>query len=112
MHSREQLANDLRRLEVGSGDTGMVHASVRAVGEVAGAPDEIHLALKDVLTAEGTLMRYASCARYYDEVGRGSLTKDQSVTVAKSHTLKTPSRPGVNECNRLFTSTIALPPFA
>jgi len=77
MHSKERLANDLRRLGISSGDTVMVHASVRAVGEVAGGPDQIHLALKDALTAEGTLMMYASCPRYYDEVGRGSLTEEQ-----------------------------------
>jgi aminoglycoside 3-N-acetyltransferase len=77
MHSREQLANDLRRLGLGAGDTVMLHASVRAVGEVAGGPDQIHLALKDVLTPDGTLMMYASCPRYYDEVGRGNLTKVQ-----------------------------------
>ena len=52
----------------------MVHASVRAVGEIAGGPDEIHLALKDALTPEGTLLMYASCPQYYDEVGRGNLT--------------------------------------
>jgi len=56
------------------GDTVMLHASVRAVGEIAGGPDQIHLALKSVLTSEGTLMMYASCPRYYDEVGRGNLT--------------------------------------
>ena len=39
----------------------MVHASVRSVGEVAGGPDQIHLALKDALTPDGTLMMYASC---------------------------------------------------
>ncbi len=55
----------------------MVHASIRAVGEVAGGPDQIHLALKDALTADGTLMMYASCPAYYDEVGRGHLRATQ-----------------------------------
>lgn len=49
----------------------MVHASVRSVGEIAGGPDQIHLALKDALTGAGTLMMYASCPDYYDDVGRG-----------------------------------------
>lgn len=49
----------------------MVHASVRAVGEVAGGPDQIHLALKDALTDTGTLLMYAGCPDHYDEVGRG-----------------------------------------
>jgi aminoglycoside 3-N-acetyltransferase len=55
----------------------MVHASVRAVGEIAGGPDQIHLAVKDVLTPDGTLIMYAGCPRYYDEVGRGNLTTDE-----------------------------------
>ena len=49
----------------------MVHASVRAVGEVAGGPDQIHLALKDALTTAGTLLMYVGCPDHYDEVGRG-----------------------------------------
>jgi aminoglycoside 3-N-acetyltransferase len=77
MHSREELANGFRRLGIGSGMTVMVHASVRAVGEVAGGPDQIHLALKDALADDGTLLMYASCPRYYDEIGRGNLTAEQ-----------------------------------
>ena len=48
----------------------MLHASVRAVGPVAGGPDQIHLALKDALTDKGTLIMYASCPQHVDEVGR------------------------------------------
>jgi aminoglycoside 3-N-acetyltransferase len=59
------------------GDVVMVHASVRAIGDVAGGPDEIHLAIKDAITADGTLVMYASCPRYFDEVGRGNLTPEQ-----------------------------------
>ena len=77
MHSTQELADDFRRLGIKAGDTVMLHASVRAVGEVAGGPDQIHLALKSVLTSQGTLMMYASCPRYYDEVGRGNLTPEQ-----------------------------------
>lgn len=77
MYSREQLANGFRKLGIAPADTVMLHASVRAVGEIAGGPDQIHLALKDALTYEGTLMMYASCPRYYDEVGRGNLTPEQ-----------------------------------
>ena len=51
----------------------MVHASVRAIGEIAGGPDQIHLALKDVLTAIGTMVMYASSAAGYDDIGRGHL---------------------------------------
>jgi aminoglycoside 3-N-acetyltransferase len=76
---RKRLAADFRALGVEPGDTIMLHASVRAVGEVAGGPDEIHLALKDALTPDGTLMMYASCPRYVDELGRGNLTAAEEV---------------------------------
>ena len=59
----------------------MLHASVRAVGEVAGGPDEIHLALKDALTGDGTLLMYAGCPRYVDEVGRGNLSASEEAEV-------------------------------
>jgi aminoglycoside 3-N-acetyltransferase len=55
----------------------MLHASVRAVGAVAGGPDQIHLALKDALTPAGTLIMYASCPAHTDEIGRGNLTPDE-----------------------------------
>jgi aminoglycoside 3-N-acetyltransferase len=77
MYSRPQLAADFRALGVAPGDVVMMHASVRAAGAIAGGPDEIHLALKDALTADGTLMMYAGCPRYVDEVGRGNLSPDE-----------------------------------
>lgn len=81
MHSRRGLTADLLALGIAPGDVVMVHASVRAVGEVAGGPDEIHLALKDALTAEGTLLMYAGCPRYVDEVGRGNLSPAEEAEV-------------------------------
>src|SRR4029453_10603375 len=77
MLSRDGLARGFRDLGVTPGHTVMVHASIRAVGEVAGGPDQIHLALKDALTPDGTLMMYASCPEYYDEVGRGHLSAER-----------------------------------
>jgi aminoglycoside 3-N-acetyltransferase len=77
MYSRQELADCFRALGVAAGDTVMLHASIRAVGPIAGGPDQIHLALKDALTTDGTLMMYASCPEFYDEVGRGHLSPDQ-----------------------------------
>jgi aminoglycoside 3-N-acetyltransferase len=77
MHDRAQLVADLRTLGLAPADTVMVHASVRAVGEIAGGPDEIHLAIKEVIKPTGTLMMYASCPRYVDEIGRGNLSPAQ-----------------------------------
>jgi aminoglycoside 3-N-acetyltransferase len=81
MYSRRSLAEDFRRLGVMNGETIMLHASVRAVGPVAGGPDMIHLALKDALTERGTLMMLAGCPSHYDEVGRGNLTPEQEAEV-------------------------------
>jgi len=81
MHSRAKLATDLRALGLTPGDVVMVHASVRAVGEVAGGPDEIHLAIKEAITPSGTMFMYASCPRYVDEIGRGNLTAEQEAEV-------------------------------
>ncbi len=44
MYSKQALENDFRKLGIKATDTLMLHASVRAVGEVAGGPDQIHLA--------------------------------------------------------------------
>src|SRR4051794_37923653 len=74
MYSRQHLADGFRGLGLTAGATVMVHASIRSVGPIAGGPDQIHLALKDVLTTQGTLMMYVSCPEHYDEVGRGNLT--------------------------------------
>lgn len=76
MYSRAELAEDFRALGIAPGATLMVHASVRAVGPIAGGPDQIHLALKDAVTDAGTLMMYASCPDGYDEVGSGHLSTD------------------------------------
>jgi aminoglycoside 3-N-acetyltransferase len=81
VHSRAELADGFRALGVRPGDTVMLHASVRAVGSIAGGPDQIHLALKDALTPGGTLMMYASCPEGYDDVGRGHLTPAQERTL-------------------------------
>ena len=81
MYSRQQLAAGFRSLGVKPGDSVMLHASVRAVGDIAGGPDQIHLALKDALTSDGTLIMYAGCPRYYDEVGRGNLDPSEEQEV-------------------------------
>jgi aminoglycoside 3-N-acetyltransferase len=85
MWSREELARGFVELGVTSGDVVMLHASVRSVGEVAGGPDQIHIALRDVLGPGGTLMMYVGCPSYYDDVGRGVLTAAQEQEVLAKH---------------------------
>lgn len=74
MHTRDSLAKDLRRLGIGGGDTVMLHASVRAVGRVAGGPDEILWALARAVGDDGTILMYAGCDGAFDHVGRGMMT--------------------------------------
>jgi len=81
MLTRQDLAFDLSSLGIACGDVVMVHASLRALGEVAGGPDQVHLAIKDVITDRGTMFMYASCPAYVDEVGRGNLTPEQEAEV-------------------------------
>ena len=81
MLTRSQLVGDLVALGIAAGDVVMVHASLRAVGEIAGGPDEVHLAIKDVITERGTMFMYASCPAYVDDVGRGNLAPDEQAEV-------------------------------
>lgn len=83
MWSRQELARDFRSLGVVERSVVMLHASVRAVGEIAGGPDQIHLALRDALGADGTVMMYVGVSDYYDEVGRGHLTAEQEREILK-----------------------------
>ena len=81
MLTRKQIAADVASLGISASDVVMVHASLRAIGEVAGGPDEVHLAIKEVITDRGTMVMYASCPAYVDEVGRGNLTPEQEADV-------------------------------
>jgi aminoglycoside 3-N-acetyltransferase len=81
MHTRSHLVDQLRALGLARGDTVMVHAGLRAVGPVAGGPDEVHLAIKDVVTPDGTMVMFASCPDLVDDIGRGRLTPAQEAEV-------------------------------
>lgn len=75
----------LSGLGVRAGDTVVLHASARSVGEVAGGPDQIHLALRDAVGPRGTLMMYVGCPKYYDDIGRGHLTTTQENEILEKH---------------------------
>lgn len=70
--TRDTLAGQLAQLGVAPGDAIMVHASLKAVGEVAGGPAELAGALLDAVGAAGTLLAYVSWDRSpYDETLNG-----------------------------------------
>jgi aminoglycoside 3-N-acetyltransferase len=50
------LAEDLRRLGLGAGDTVLVHSSLHAIGEVPDGAAGVLAAFRDVIGAEGTLV--------------------------------------------------------
>ncbi|MDQ6611817.1 MAG: AAC(3) family N-acetyltransferase [Gemmatimonadota bacterium] len=81
MYTRSELASGFRSLGVSSGDTVMVHASVRSVGPIAGGADEIHLALKEALGNDGTILMYAGAPANVDDVGRGHFSAEEEAEV-------------------------------
>lgn len=58
MHTRHDLAHDLTRLGLRSGDLVMVHSSMRSVGPILGGPNEMIEALLESVGSSGTVMMY------------------------------------------------------
>jgi aminoglycoside 3-N-acetyltransferase len=58
--TRNELEADLRKLGVRSGDTIMLHASVKAIGWIVGGPDVVIETVLGVLGRGGTLMMYVA----------------------------------------------------
>ncbi|PKS08558.1 hypothetical protein jhhlp_004944 [Lomentospora prolificans] len=54
--TRSSFADDFRRLGLTSGDTVLVHSSLKALGWVCGGAEAVVLALLDVLSDKGTLV--------------------------------------------------------
>ena len=68
LYPPSHLVGDLKSLGITSGQTLMLHASVKAVGAVMGGPNVILQALLDVLGSEGTLMMYAGWEDIPDDI--------------------------------------------
>jgi aminoglycoside N3'-acetyltransferase len=67
------LVRDLRILGLAPGDVVMVHASLKAIGPVAGGAEAVVAALLDSVAPGGTLMGYASWDRSpYEETLNGA----------------------------------------
>jgi aminoglycoside 3-N-acetyltransferase len=54
--TQERLVADLAALGLESGDTVMVHASIKAIGRLAGGPDIVHRAVMAAVGPEGTML--------------------------------------------------------
>lgn len=77
MHTRKSIAQQLSDLGLKSHNVVMFHSSMRAIGSVLGGPDQVHLAITDVITPSGTLLAYIACEREYEAVGRGKLSSEE-----------------------------------
>jgi len=79
MASYSNLVWDLARLGVREGDTVMVHASLKAVGDVVGGPATIVDALLDSVGTTGNLMAYVSWDRspYAETLDGRSLSEEE-----------------------------------
>ena len=66
--TRSRLVSDLSKLGIASGDTLMLHASIKAVGWIVGGPDMVLRAILDVLGSTGTLMMYVKCEEPLNEI--------------------------------------------
>ena len=65
--TRRSLARELRELGVTPGDVLMVHASMRAVGEVLGGANVVVQALEDVVGEAGTLTAYVDVELFHED---------------------------------------------
>lgn len=98
------LVPDLRRLGVQAGDVVMVHASLRAIGPVAGGADAVLDALDEAVGEDGTLMMVLGARDDWDWVNdraeseRAGLLADAPVFDADA----TPSDPDVGALAEVF----------
>jgi aminoglycoside 3-N-acetyltransferase len=54
--TQDRLVADLAALGLGSGDTVMVHASIKAIGRLVGGPDIVHRAVVQAIGPAGTML--------------------------------------------------------
>jgi aminoglycoside 3-N-acetyltransferase len=69
--TKEQLVKQCSEIGLSRGDTIMVHASLRSVGDIVGGPDVLISALLETIGREGTMMVYVGCQLPFDDIGRG-----------------------------------------
>lgn len=83
MFIKEQLVSQLKNLNLKSGDNVMVHASLRAVGKILGGPDELHKAIMNIISPNGTLIMYVGCEPEFEEIGRNKQSAEEEKLIFK-----------------------------
>jgi aminoglycoside N3'-acetyltransferase len=99
-----ELKAQLRAIGVGPGDLLMVHASLRAVGPVAGGPPGLLAALLDVLGPQGTLLAYVSWqhSSYDATLAGGELTREERNAWPVFEPATAPPYDGFGQFNRFI----------
>ena len=77
MNTKDNLIRDLKNLGLKAGDLVMLHASMHTIGKTLGGPDQVHQAIMEIITSDGTLMMYVGCEPEYEAVGRGKLSQEE-----------------------------------
>lgn len=79
--TRAHLTAQCRELGLQTGDTVMVHTSLRAVGDILGGPSELIAAILTALGPTGTMMVYVGAPSPFDDVGRGCYDADDEAFI-------------------------------
>jgi aminoglycoside 3-N-acetyltransferase len=79
--TKSQLVMQCKEIGLAIGDTVMVHASCRSVGEMLGGPDVLIDAILESVGSEGTMMVYVGCPSPYDDVGRRIFSPEQEAFI-------------------------------
>jgi aminoglycoside 3-N-acetyltransferase len=79
--THQSLQRDCAAIGLRAGDIVMVHASLRAVGPILGAPDVLIDAILETIGPDGTMTMYVGCESPFDDLGRGiySPTEEQFI---------------------------------
>jgi aminoglycoside 3-N-acetyltransferase len=77
------LVDQLKMLGLKSGDLIMLHASMRAIGQILGGPDQVHQAIMECIQPAGTLMMYLGTEgeQVYYALARGDFSAREETEI-------------------------------
>ena len=77
------LIEQFKKLGLKAGDIIMLHASMRAIGEILGGPDQVHQAMMECIQPNGALMMYLGTEgeQVYYTLGRGDFSDIQQAEI-------------------------------